>query len=259
MNLGMTIDTMLTYFSETKLAGSYFLLFLVSIVLLYSLNKEINVWFILYGIALLVVVVMNPIVVWALMQVFPALGSYAPLTMLIPAFLYVPFAATELLDFSKEKKIYKPLIVILIVLISVCGSLFGVFKDFTVREGNVIDAEETEIVGKLNEWEPELVLADEGIIQAISTRGNAIPLLYGRDLWTDGLDTGIMDGYNEEAYTFFDALKNSEENKDFIATTAYEYCCDVIIMDVFEDAPQRLGEYKLAHSTENYLVYRLVK
>lgn len=44
--MSKTIDIMLDYFSHTKLAGSYFLLFLVSIVLLYYLHKERNVWFI---------------------------------------------------------------------------------------------------------------------------------------------------------------------------------------------------------------------
>ena len=71
------------------------------------------------------------------------------------------------------------------------------------------------------------------------------------------MDTGIMDGYNEEAYALFDAMKNSKENADFIADTAYEYRCDIIVMDNFEDAPTRLGNYKLMNTTQNYLIYRL--
>ena len=90
------IDIMLKYFSDSKLAGSYFLLFLVSIVLLYYMNRQKNRWFIMYGILLLVVVVMNPVSVWLMVQVFPSLISYGPITMLVPILIYIPFAAAEL-------------------------------------------------------------------------------------------------------------------------------------------------------------------
>lgn len=254
--MSKTIDIMLDYFSHTKLAGSYFLLFLVSIVLLYYLHKERNVWFILYGIAILVIIVMNPIVVWALMQVFPALEAYEPLTMLIPVLLYVPFAATELIDtLNKNKRVRHIIALIIVLLISICGNTFGFFKDYSVTDANLVTSEEREIVRMLDEKQPQLVLADEKMIPAINEFGHMIPLIYGRDLWTADMDTGIMDGYNEEAYTFFDVMRDSEGNALFIADAAYEYSCDIIVMNYFEEAPTKLGKYSLDKTTQNYLIY----
>lgn len=257
--MSKAVNIMLVYFSQTKLAGSYFLLFLVSIVLLYFLHKERNVWLILYGIAILVIFVMNPFVVWALMLVFPALEAYEPITLLIPVLLYVPFAATELIDTIKEKRVRHILVVILLLLISICGNLCGFFKDYSVTDDNRMTEEEKEIAKYLDEIGPELVLADQDVIPAINEYGHMIPLFYGRDLWTPNMDTGIMDGYNEEAYTFFDVMQNSGENADFIVDTAYEYSCDIIVMDIYEDAPESLGKYKLASATDNYLIYELDK
>ena len=121
-----TFNTMLQYFSDSKLAGSYFLLFLVSIVLLYYMNKEKNVWFIMYGVVLLALVVMNPIVVWVLSQVFPVLSTYGPITLLIPTLFLIPFAATELSDSIKVRRI-RHLVVIILVFLMFIISLFKSF------------------------------------------------------------------------------------------------------------------------------------
>ena len=203
-----TIDIMLRYFSDTKLAGSYFLLFLVSIVLLYYLDRQKNRWFILYGISVLVVIVMNPVIMWVLMQMFGSLSSYGPVTLLVPILFYVPFAAAELNDSLKDVKQRRLVTAILVFLIFICGNMCGLIKDYSVYDNNISDSEELDIVGYLNGVRPNMILADEALIPVISSRGNALPLFYGRDLWTANMDTGIMDGYNEEAYTLFDAMKN---------------------------------------------------
>ena len=250
-----TIDTMMNYFSQSKLAGSYFLLFLVSIVLLYYVNKEKNIWFILYGIVLLVVVVINPVVIWALIQVFPVLSSYGVITLLIPTLFYIPFAAAELTEIIKVRKRRHIIVVILVFLIFICGNMCGLLTEYSIDETNVTTYEEQEIIDYLNSSSPNMVLADEGIINAINARGNVIPLFYGRDLWTANMDTGIMDGYNEEAYTLFDIMKAPGENMKKIAEMAHEYSCDIIVMDIFEKAPAVLGNYKMEKRTDNYLVY----
>lgn len=249
------LNVMLQYFSDSKLAGSYFLLFMVSIVLLYYINKEKNVWFIMYGVVLLIVVIMNPVVMWALAQIFPVLKSYGPITLLIPILFYIPFAATELTDALKKRNVRHIVVAILVFLIFICGNMCGFLKDYSITSTNVSDDEELEIVAYLNDKQPSMVLADEEMISVITARGNAIPLFYGRDLWTANMDTGIMDGYNEEAYTLFDVMKLSSENARFIADTAYEYSCDIIVMDTFEGAPLLLGNYKMGKKTNNYLVY----
>lgn len=250
-----TISTMLQYFSQSKLAGSYFLLFLVSIVLLYYMNKEKNIWFMMYGIVLLIVVVLNPVMVWVLSQVFPVLSSYAPITLLIPTLFYIPFAMAELTDSIKVRKKRHLVVIILVFLMFICGNMCGLLKEYYIDETNVTTAEEQQIIDYLNDSNPQMVLADEGIIKAITARGNLIPLFYGRDLWTANMDTGIMDSYNEEAYTLFDAMKDPEENAKKIVEIAYEYSCDIIVMDSYEGAPKNLGNYELTKATANYLVY----
>ena len=139
------IDIMLRYFSDSKLAGSYFLLFLVSIVLLYYMNRQKNRWFIMYGILLLVVVVMNPVSVWMMVQVFPSLISYGPITMLVPILIYIPFAAAELNESLKEIRIRRIVTVILVFLIFICGNMCGMVKDYSVSDSNVTDAEELDV------------------------------------------------------------------------------------------------------------------
>ena len=252
-----TIDIMLGYFSDTKLAGSYFLLFLVSIVLLYYMNRQKNRWFVLYGISLLVVVVMNPVIIWILMTVFPSLSSYGPITLLVPVIFYVPFAAAELNDSIRDIRTRRIVTAILVFLVFICGNMCGIVRDYSMDDNNITTREELDIVEYLNEAKPGMVLADESVIPAISSRGDGIPLFYGRDLWTANMDTGIMDGYNEEAYTLFDAMKFSEGNADFIAETAYEYRCDIIVMDSYDGYPKVLGNYTLATNTPNYLVYKM--
>ena len=252
-----TIDIMLAYFSDTKLAGSYFLLFLVSIVLLYYMNRQKNRWFVLYGIALLVVVVMDPFIIWLLMEVFPSLASYGPVTLLVPVLFYVPFAAAELNDSIKDLKTRRIVTAILVFLVFICGNMCGLVRDYSVDDNNVTTREELDVVEYLDKIRPNMVLADESVIPAITARGDAIPLFYGRDLWTANMDTGIMDGYNEEAYTLFDAMKYAEENADFIAETAYEYRCDIIVMDSFDEYPEVLGNYTLVTHTPNYLIYQM--
>ena len=141
-----TIDIMLRYFSDTKLAGSYFLLFLVSIVLLYYLNREKNRWFILYGISLLVVVVMNPVIIWVLMQVFPSLESYGPVTLLLPVLIYIPFAAAELNDSIRDMKTRRVVTGILVFLVFICGNMCGIVRDYSVSDSNITTQEELDMM-----------------------------------------------------------------------------------------------------------------
>lgn len=248
-------STMNTYFSDSKLAGSYFMLFLVSIFLMYYLDKDKHKWFILYGIALLVVVVMNPFTVWILSKAFPALAIYGPFTILIPTLLYIPFTITELVDKFKTSKYRHLLWVALIFLICICGNLFGHYSKNTINDTNRYDDEKREIVSYLNEKQPELVLADETIVPFITDSGENVPMLYGKDMWTYGLDMGIMDSYTEEEVRLYHAMEDAKLKADYIADTAQEFGCDIIVVKRYDDAAAYIGNYIMAKQTENYLIY----
>ena len=250
-----TFSTMNTYFSDSKMAGSYFMLFLVSIFLLYYLDKEKHKWFILYGIALLVVVVMNPLTVWVLSKAFPALAIYEPFTLLIPTMLYIPFTVTELVEKFKTAKYRHFLWVALIFLICICGNLFGHYSKNTINAYNKYDDEKREIVKYLSDKKPELVLADESIIPFITDSAEDVPMLYGKDMWTYGLDMGIMDSYTEEEVRLYRAMEDAQIKSDYIADTAAEFGCDIIVIKRYDDALTLVGRYVMAKQTENYLIY----
>lgn len=250
------VEIMLAYFSESKQAGSYFLLFLVSIFMMWHINRQKNMWLTLYGILILIVAVMNPIMVWVISLVFPVMQSYAPITWIIPLMFYIPYVITELMDYVKTSRNRNLVIIIMIFLISISGSLCGFYHTKTYTDDAVVTKDEKEVVKFLNDQQTRLVLADPSLVPVISSYGELIPLMFGRDLWTMNLDTGIMDGYNEESYTLYDAMRTTKENIYFIADTAKACGCDYMAIKSFDDFKDKIGSYELVFNTDTYLVYR---
>ena len=251
-----TLRTMLDYFQSSKQAGSYFMLYLLCIILMYYLNKDKHKWFILYGIALMLVVVMNPFTVWLLSKAFGALAIYEPFTCLIPIFLYIPFTVAELLDSITDTKRRHILLLVIVFFISICGNLCGFYQKNTLAQTNVVSGEEADIVEYLEERQATLVLADEEIIPVI-TENTSVPLLYGKDMWTYGMDLGIQDGYTEAERELYEAMSEPEVKANYIASSAYECGCDIIVMKRFEGQTAYLGPYTIAKQTEGYLVYEI--
>lgn len=251
------LSTMLEYFQNSKLAGSYFMLYLVSIVLMYYLNKDKHKWFILYGIALMVVVIMNPLTVWILSKAFPALAIYQPFTYLIPVFLYIPFSIAQLFDEIKETRQRHILMAAVVFFISICGSLCGLYQKNTVTYYNQPDAEKNTVVELVEQLNPQMVLSQEALIPYFTDGRTDIPLLYGKDIWQYGMDTGIMDGYGEAERSLYFAMQDVEGKLDYIVDTAYECGCDIIIIENIESADSKLGAYELVSKTDNYLIYEM--
>lgn len=254
--MSAVIDVMLTYFSDSKKAGSYFLLFLVSLLVIWYINRQKNKWLITYGIVMLILAVMNPVTVWVLSLVFGIAVKYESITWLIPLLFYIPYAVTELMDYVKSAKKRNLVLVIMVFLISISGNLFGFYNPYTHTSTAVVTDEEKQIVEFLNSQNASLVLADDSLISAISNYGNKVPLMYGRDLWTMNMDAGIMDGYNEEAYSLYDAMRCTKENITFIADTASICGCEIIVIDRFDGYGKKIDAYDLVLDTDNYLVYK---
>lgn len=252
-----TFAVMRDFFQSSKLAGSYFMLYLVCIILMYYLNTEKHKWFVMYGIALMIFVVLNPLTVWILAKAFPALAIYKPLVMLIPAYLYITCTVADLYESIPKPGQRHVLMLAIVFLICICGNLCGFYQKHTINSANTIDEEEEDIVEYISIQNPQLVLADENIITAISNYDSIIPLLYGRDMYTYGMDTGIMDTYGETETSLYQAMQDTEIKADYIANTAYDMGCDIIVIKRYDSVKAYLGAYTVAKQTENYLIYEL--
>ena len=80
-------------------------------------------------------------------------------------------------------------------------------------------------------------------------------VLYGKDIYTANMDLGIMDGYDSSLMGLYEAMKNSKENMEQIAESAYLYDCHVLVVDSFENAPDQVGNYRLEKETGKYLIF----
>lgn len=252
---------MYTLFQNSKLEGSYFLLFAISLVILYSVNEKKNKWLALYPVAIVVLVVANPITVWLLSLVFPVLANYGQLPALIPLLVYIPFAATELIESIKSSKTRVVLFITMCLLISVCGNLFGLFGGDTKIEENHYNDERKQIIAYADEAAQDdiRILADDEILPFITNYGDNVPLLYGQDIMMFNSDLGIMDQYDEGIITIHNMMWDKTENFGSITAMAYQYGCDIIIVKRFDGARIFEGAYDIDLQTENYLVYKARK
>ena len=251
------ISNMINVFDTSKTSGSYFLLYLLSLFVLFIVNKEKNEGYLLYGIGVLLVVVANPVTVWIISRIFPVMTTYTPFILLIPVLLYIPYACVELFERLKDNRKKRILMVLLLFTITVSGNIFGFYKNGLIKQNYApFTKEEKEIIQSLDN-EDVLVLADESIAPFMRSFTDHIKLLYGKDLWTPGLDIGIMDEYSEEMLDLYEAMKNPQECMDDIVKTAAIYECDIIVIKNYKSHKAFSGSYQLKQETEHYLVYGL--
>lgn len=250
---------MYTLFQNSKMEGSYLLLFAISLVVLYSVNEKKNKWLALYPVAILVLVVANPITIWALSLIFPVLRNYGQITVLIPILIYIPFAVTELLGEIKRPRTKAILTIIIFLLVSVCGNLFGFFGGDTRIEANHYNEERKQIIAYADDAADKgaLILADDEMLPFITNYGDNVPLLYGQDIMMFNSDLGIMDQYDDGHIAIHNMMWDLDENIDSITAMAYAYGCDIIIIRKFDGARKYIGNYKLDLETDSYLIYKL--
>ncbi len=250
-------STMYDLFQNSKLSGSYFLLFALSIVILYTVNNGKNRQVSIYPMVLTAIVVGNPLTLWLLSLIFPVVGNYEQIVMLLPMLIYIPFGACELISSLKSHKERVLVGILLFFFISVCGNLFGVFGGNTKTSENFYSEEKKQIIAEANRVAKEdgLVLADDEILPFLTSYGENIPLLYGQDMMMFNADLGIMDMYDDGIIQIHNMMWTPEENFDYIAYMAEIYGCDIIIIRRFDDAKVFTGNYKVIKNTDNYLVY----
>lgn len=248
------ISNMTSCFADTKLAGSYFALYIISLFLLSRMESEKNRWYVLYALSGLLLVFANPLTIFLLGKAFPILQSYRPFLMFIPVPFYIAFAGMQLFPTMKEEKSKWICLLLAALLIGVAGDFYGLYQPAGIPKERVTK-EQKQIVEMLSNRNGELVLADESILPYLRTQGEKITLLYGRDLWTPGMDMGIVDGYTEELTALYEAMKNPGETMKDISEMAALYECDLFVVKNYENNPACTGNYKLLLETENYLIY----
>lgn len=252
------INTMIQVFHSIKAEGSYVILLIAAMYILYRVNSNKNQWYIYYVLLTAVLVVANPVTVWILSKAFPVLGSYHTFLLLMPVLFVVPFAVTEFVEKAKDEKQGVAWCLIIVVIIALSGNLFGFYQ----REGAVLvcSREQKQLLQQLEEEQAEnpiLLVADESILPFVRTEAPSISMLYGRDLYQPGMDLGIVDGYSEEMLSFYEAMKNPEDTIEDILATADLYGCNAVIVRQFEDAPNELGHFKRTICTDHYIVYTI--
>lgn len=251
------MDVMQQTFLNVKASGSYLALLIVGLYILYRINEKKNIWYILYTVLILVLVCMNPLLIYVLVKAFPVLGSYQIFFSLVPVLLVVPVAVTELKDKIRDSKQVRILLIMIVFIIGLSGSMFGLYAG-KQQEDLVLSKEEEQVIAYVEEQNPLLVVADSGILPFLRTHSQSdMQLLYGRDLYQANTDLGIMDVYAEELLSLYEAMKNPQDTIQDILATAELYGCDMVITKAYERPVKMAGHYELKYVTENYLVYSI--
>jgi len=256
--MSAVFSTMYNFFQNSKLEGGYLLLFALSLVILYVADDNRNKWLAMYPVAILVLVVANPITVWILSLLFPVIGNYEQLTLLIPMLIYIPFGIVELISGLKTHKERVVVATVLFLFVAISGNIFGLFGGDTRTEDNKYNRERKEIIEYANSIARDggLVLGDDEILPFLTSYGDNVPLLYGQDVMTFNGDLGIMDTYDAGILEIHNLMWTPEENIVTIANMASAYGCDIIIIKKFDNWPEKVVSYRVDRQLENYLIYR---
>lgn len=251
-------ETMYVFFQNSKTEGAYILLFALSIVILYSVGKDRFKFNLVYPLLLMLGVACNPVTIWTLSLIFPVIKHYSMIPMLIPIFVYIPYAITELLYKTKTVKTRRIVAVLLFIYVSICGNFLGAFPGNTRTDINHYDEGKKQIVEYLDVNKPNLVLADDDILPFISSYGDMIPLLYGHNIMQPDSDLGVKDSYDERIFYIHDLMWKYDVYMDEITSVAASMGCDIIIIKNYEGAEDREGTFKRVLTTDDYIVYRSV-
>ena len=248
------ITNMMSVFEGIKANGSYLILLLAALYILYRLNMNKNQWYIYYALGILVLVCANPVLVMILSKAFPVLGNYSTFLLIVPVLLYLPLAMAEVYEKLRDSKQVYKIIFISALVIGISGNLYGLYSDPDTKPAR-FGSEQKAVVNLIKENEPDMMVADESLLPFLRTEVPQVSLLYGRDLYQPGMDLGIMDGYNDELLHLYEAMKNPTDTINDILAIADLYGCDMVVVKNFEDAPKQMGHYKKIQETNEYIVY----
>jgi len=250
------IANIMMVFNDIKASGSYLILLILALYILYRVNVQKNQWYIYYALGGLLLVCANPVLVMLLSKAFPVLGDYSTFLLFAPVLLYPPFAMAEIYEKLRDNKQVYLMILLAVVVIGISGNLYGLYSDVS-KDALRYGTEEKEIMSVVKEVQPVTVVADEEILPFFRTKVPETTLLYGRDLYQPGMDLGIVDVYSEELLHLYEAMKNPKDTIGDILAISDLYGCDMVIVKAFEEAPSQMGHYTKIKETDKYIVYSI--
>ena len=266
------IESMVSTFRENKAAGSYMLFYLLALGLGLAIawdrygktelednwmveeaKKQIQLWPFLYGIAAAVLVAVNPLAIWGINKLTPIAGQYYKVWGLLLFLFLCAYGMVCFLSLLREKNQRAFVAIGFVVLIGLAGSSYGAMSLRTEKEENL---EEAQVVQWIKESKGDaLVLAVDPVLEYMGIYEPGMRVLYGKDIYTANMDLGILDSYPLELMHLYEAVKQPEGCMGEISNVAFMYDCDAVVVEYFENAPDKAGVYYKREITDNYILY----
>ena len=216
-------------------------------------KKQIQLWPFLYGLLALVLVVMNPLAIWVIHKITPVAGQYYKVWGLMLFLFLCAYGMVCFLSILREKKQKIWVVFGFIALIGLAGSSYGLTSE---RMSKKDYQEEVVVIQWIQETNPQAtVLATDSVLEYIGVYEPQLKVLYGKDLYTANLDLGILDTYPAEFMNLYEALKQPQKSMGEISRVAAAYGCDVLVIEKFENAPDKAGVYYKQELTNDYILY----
>ena len=267
------IDMMFSSYEASKQGGSYFLFYILALGLglaiswdrysktdtkdkwmLEGAKQKIQLWPFLYGLCSLFFIVGNPVAVWILDKIHPLEGNYFKLWSLLLFTFLSSYAIVCFLSLIREDGKKVVLLLGFIVLISLSGNFYGLLSSRGDEEKSENKQQVIEYLEQEKKEEIRLMGAEE-IIEFVGIHMPRVQLVYGKDLYTPGMDLGILDAYDPGLLAVYEAMKNPAEQIEIILEAAVYYDCNTLIFSNYEEPPNQLGAYKRKETIGNYVIY----
>lgn len=266
------VDMIFSSFQECKENGSYILFYLLALGLglaaawerfgqtkpdKYGMQEQaktrIQLWPFLYGLLALILVAANPAAVWILNQITPIGSQYYKLWSLLLFLFLCAYGMVCFLSLLKEQKQKILVTAGFVILIGLAGSGYGILSERTI-EVDVLEVRDIAQIIK-EEDSDALVLAAKPVLEYVGIYEPNIQVLYGKDLYTQDMDLGIVDAYPQEFLHLYEIVEQPQGHMGELSNAALIYGCDIIVVKRFENAPDKAGAYYKREVTENYMVY----
>ena len=266
------MEIIISTFRENKAVGSYALFYLLALGLglavawdrygktemednwmVEEAKKQIQLWPFLYGIATLLLVVMNPLAIWGLNKLMPIAGQYYKVWGLLLFLFLCAYGMVCFISLLREKNQRAFVTIGFVILIGLAGSSYGIMSE---RPGKGDLREEAQVIQWIKESkENALVLAVDPVLEYMGVYEPRMRVLYGKDIYTANMDLGIMDSYPLELLHLYEAVKQPQGCMGEISNVAFMYDCDAIGVECFENAPDKAGVYSTREITDKYILY----
>lgn len=266
------VRIMLSAFGQTKEQGSYILFYLLALGLglavawdrygktkmvdnwmVEEAKKQIQLWPFLYGLLSLLLVVMNPLIIWLFNKKTPMAGQYHKIWGLLLFLFLCAYGIVCFFSILRERK--QRLLVILgfVMLIGLAGSSYGLTAD---RPGREDYAEEESVAEQIKEYdEGYLIVGAESFLEYIGVYEPQMKVLYGKDMYIKTMDLGMLDVYSDDIIRLYELMRQPQGSIGEISKRASMSGCDIIVTVFFENSPDKAGDYYKKKVTEKYIVY----